>query len=68
MADWQPIESAPQDATYVLLWAPTWRHPFVGYASRNPYMAWIDVPTPVATMQEVVATHWMALADPPAVE
>lgn len=63
-AQWQPIESAPGDADYVLLWADCWRHPFVGQVSTSG-MAWIDVPTPTATKQQVFATHWMPIHTPP---
>lgn len=63
--DWQDIETCPVDAKYILLWCPTWRHPFVGRKSPNPYMAWLDIPTPTATEIEVYARYWMPLAEPP---
>lgn len=65
MSEWQPIESAPKDGTRVLLWASGWRHPFVGHASTEPNMAWLDVPTPTATQIEVFTTHWQPLPESP---
>lgn len=63
--EWLPISDAPKDATYVLLWAPTWRHPFVGSASITPFMAYIDVPAATAYHQEVYASYWKPLPPPP---
>lgn len=66
MNEWQSIETAPNNGDYVLLWAATWRHPFVGLVSATSHMAWLDIPTPTATQTKVFATHWMPLPDVPA--
>lgn len=66
MSEWQPIETAPKDGTWVLGWAPGW---------TVVTMAWCDIPLyPVSdkpywaqggAQRAVPATHWMPLPEPP---
>lgn len=68
MAEWKPIESAPQDGTEILLadaatetiwtdeWMATWK------ASDGTNGCWRQWP---AFADVAVPTHWMPLPDPP---
>ena len=66
MSDWQPIETAPRDGTYILLWARTWRHSFAGQYYGDAFTVWVDIPTATGTKEKVFASHWMPLPEPPA--
>jgi hypothetical protein len=62
---WRPIETAPKDGTYVLLWFPETDLPVrVGYWSRADY--WYSYAGHVRRRFESGPTHWMALPAPPA--
>lgn len=79
MKEWQPIETAPRDATRVLVFCPTNDPP-----AREVFEAWWAIPyesAPLdrgwwcydgnkvmcsADVHSVGATHWMPLPDPPA--
>ncbi len=75
---WMPIETAPKDGTYVVLWEQWGDAPFVGY--------WVDHPHPliggwtaykghlntdgdanvVNYFKQEHITHWQPLPEPPA--
>ena len=69
---WQPIETAPRDGTYVIVWPPTWtgvtscanwNTDF--YAKRpSPYWARTDDMGRVGRSRENPPTHWTLLAPP----
>ncbi len=65
---WQPIETAPINE-YVLLWGGAWWHPFVGrYFGQPGNLAWIDMPTSVATEEKAYPTLWHPLPAAPTQE
>lgn len=51
--EWQPIETAPRDGTWVLCWGPDCEH---GIAWFPPNPCWAEYPE---------YTHWMPLPEPP---
>jgi hypothetical protein len=57
MADWQPIETAPKDGTWVLSWGA---HHGIGIARHNGLFAHM---TGVSGWDG--STHWQPLPDPP---
>ena len=59
---WQPIESAPNDGTRVLLWAAKWdSQPILGWKEEG---GWADDGHPTSYI-EPPPTHWMSLPLPP---
>lgn len=60
MSEWQPIETAPKDGTYVLLWAAQESEcPMVGYFGvRRWELAHNDT-------EPFTPSHWMPLPEPP---
>lgn len=62
---WQEIQTAPADGTYILVWSSAWRHPFVAQYYGETFEAWLDIPTPIATKQKTFVTHWRDLPTPP---
>lgn len=72
MAEWQPIESAPKDGTYIIVWPPTYE----GVAScakwdeqkhhKKPKPHWrrLDA-THVWQSRIRTPTHWQPLPEPP---
>lgn len=65
MTEWQPIETAPVDNRYILIWSGGWRHPFAG---RNIGDGWvlIDNADTDASQTRMHASHWRSLPPPPA--
>lgn len=70
MSEWQPIETAPKDGTYVLLWASD--PPCIGRVSGHPFMSANDWSVEVRAMNVASYTwrlssftHWMPLPQPP---
>ena len=61
---WQPIETAPKDGSYILAWSGCWRHPFAGRYIGESFVL-IDGADIDATQTRYFATHWMPLPDPP---
>jgi len=61
---WQPIETAPKDGTFVLLWlGPHWETAEVLQWSEEEN-AWIDRHHG-ALIGSLVPTHWQPLPTPP---
>jgi hypothetical protein len=59
MSEWLPIETAPTDGTFVLLWAANESEcAMVGYFGRRWELAHCDC-------APFTPTHWMPLPDPP---
>jgi hypothetical protein len=69
MSDWQPIETAPKDGTFVMLWVggdypahcarfEIWKDGSAGWVASNHGGVWTCV-------QFGTATHWMPLPAPP---
>jgi hypothetical protein len=63
MSEWQPIETAPRDGTWIIVlmgngqvWKASW-----GRDRRNE-MHWC---TDVLSLARCRVTHWMPLPDPP---
>lgn len=54
---WQPIETAPKDATWFLAWAPTWAKPRVVCFAESHYWG-----TDANTFRP---TLWQPLPEPP---
>jgi len=78
MMTWQPIETAPKDATSVLIYLPKGRRPVCEAFWATP---WEDAPedqcfwmTPMGlagrgyTILPKAVTHWMPLPPPPTKE
>ncbi len=63
VGQWLPIETAPRDGTFVLLWGPAWEQPETGWRYPGD-KSWqgCDQPTWLAGRD---ATHWMPLPSPP---
>jgi len=60
MTDWQPIDTAPKDGQPVLVCEPNgWR--CVARFELGRWLPWMP------TVVQCEPTHWMPLADPPAV-
>ena len=58
--DWQPIETAPKDATPILMWhAPNWTLIGWFYEDGSFYR------TDGLSFNRKDPTHWMPLPDPP---
>jgi hypothetical protein len=65
MSDWQPIETAPTDGAFVMLYWPTMsitRYPVVGFNHGDEY-GWELADD--RDYGEVIPTHWMPLPSPP---
>jgi len=62
MPEWQPIATAPKDGTPVLLWAPHWDSPRIGWTFAND--PWQDCARDT-WKPERAPTHWMRLPAPP---
>jgi hypothetical protein len=56
---WQPIESAPKDGTWVLLFGAGWKLPEVGQWSMYSNV-WQNMDSELCG-----ATHWVSLPEPP---
>ncbi len=74
MLEWQLIETAPRDGTWIMSW---WRtmsikdYPCVVYYEEGCYgnpAAWSTVVTDSYGCDEVYPTHWLALPDPPTLD
>lgn len=74
MSEWKPIETAPKDGTFVLLYSPDAKEPsiFVGYFISHVdgdewfsewHDAWVDDGAKV--ISDVTLTHWMPLPERP---
>lgn len=69
---WQPIESAPKDGTYVIVWPPTWpsatscaRWDADPYAVRSrPFWRRLDA-VGVNDSRDYPPTHWRPVLDGP---
>jgi len=72
MSDWQPIETAPKDGTYVMVWPPT----YSGAVScavwdwqtdhKRPRPFWQRLDTDSAwTSRNHPPTHWMPVPEGP---
>jgi hypothetical protein len=69
---WHPIETAPKDGTYVIVWPPTWtgvtscaRWHTDEYAKKpRPYWSRTDDLGRVSVSRENPPTHWTLLAPP----
>ena len=59
---WQPIETAPKDGTWVLIWCGWVGHP---RSSAFEHGSWQNLPW-VANSKDYNPTHWMPLPAPPA--
>jgi len=57
---WQPIETAPKDFTYVLLWDGDWH--WMGIWDENGNRWEIDGHE---YEENLIPTHWMPLPEPP---
>ncbi len=62
---WQPIETAPKDGTFVLLWWPRWqpRQPTIGRFGIHGIQQWWA--PEVLEWEGDGPTHWMPLPLPP---
>lgn len=72
MTDWKPIDTAPKDGTAVLLWARLSTYPpepdnyfrIVGFWHRA-IARWKVAPEHLNAQEELIATHWAPLPQPP---
>jgi len=59
LLEWQPIETAPKDYTYVLLWDGSWH--WIGIWDED-FGKWeVDG----ERHEDLIHTHWMPLPPPP---
>jgi len=72
---WQPIESAPKDGSFILLWERFSSSPFVGYWLKNggwypqtEFVLVIGDAYLTDNISQSLITHWMPLPNPPANE
>ena len=72
--EWQPIETAPKDGTWIMLFSPCEEFPTsdvthwiakYGYFDNSFEPGWIDQEDALV-MKEHEPTHWMPLPPPPA--
>ena len=61
---WEPIETAPRDATVILLWADAYHYPVVGWYSQAFPTGWCDV-WEHEWNRPKQPTHWMRVPEPP---
>ena len=67
MSEWQPIETAPRDGTFVLLFLPHIETVRTGYWSHMTGKGWmINWASTYRTSVDGPVTHWQPLPDPPA--
>lgn len=60
MSDWRPIDTAPKDGTWVLIYSP------LISISLYPMAAfWDDGWMSVVALETFPATHWMEMPTPP---
>lgn len=70
---WQPIETAPRDGTYVLVYPPIWGGPTCSIAqfdndgfARKPRPFWYRIDADSQTRsREKPPTHWQPMPAPP---
>ena len=72
MTEWQPIETAPEDGTYILLgnrhgtWVGKYLDRYIsGYRPSNPWHSMMLNCRHMGRFPSVVPTHWMPLPEPP---
>lgn len=74
MSDWQPIETAPRDGTYVLLYngEPMWAgcYECAAWFGEGETACWWSAGGPnggleVSYVKDGDLTHWMPLPEPP---
>jgi len=61
MSEWQPIETAPRDGTYILAWVrPVWGVQYLRIVTFY-HGQWVDS----CDLSPEDCTHWMPLPEPP---
>ena len=64
MGDWQPIETAPRDGTWIIVTST--HNPYYRAAVQWQYGAWIDVSEQDHDkLMARAATHWQPFPQPP---
>lgn len=74
--NWQPIETAPKDGTYIIVWPPTYKGVCScarwyddAYAKKpRPYWRRIDTHGSVLLSRENPPTHWMPIPNGPEIK
>jgi len=61
VSQWEPIETAPKDGTWVLIWCGWVGHP---RSSAFEHGSWQNLPW-IANSKDYNPTHWMPLPAPP---
>lgn len=64
MSNWQPIETAPEDGTDVLVWTPYEERPVIATFDTDSG-AWRECETFSAWTPGAEPTFWMPLPEPP---
>lgn len=66
-ATWQPIETAPRDGTFVVLWEGGWApRALVGYYdAEDERPTWRDHDGGIIDFLREPITHWLPLPPPP---
>ena len=71
-AEWQPIETAPKDGTYIMVanyagvWIATYRtHAVSGFRFDNPWFSLMLNRDHIPSALISAPTHWMPLPPPP---
>lgn len=69
--NWMPIDSAPKDGSYVIVWPPT-RRGAISCArfdndsySKNPRPYWNRLDARISASRDNPPTHWMPVFDGP---
>lgn len=65
-AAWEPIETAPKDGTYILLWRPGFRQETAHWLADMIGFDWPWLlPLPGEDRMRLKPTHWRPLPEPP---
>lgn len=66
MSAWQPIDTAPKDGTFILIWGTRWRSPQVQRWGKVKGLRHEAFVSEAGLPKGYLPTHWMPLPDPPA--
>ena len=66
MSEWQSIETAPKDGTYILAWSPFgYGHVVVAFDDKATMPGWSWRTLNRTSYSLTTFTHWILLPEPP---